>query len=853
MRVLVHCVKKAVPVILFFVMAASGFAQQGDEWYQGKPIKDIVFTGLRNVRAAELEGLMAPYIGRLFDDSVFWEIQGKLYALEYFDLISPSAVRADPSGSEVIIRFAVTERPVISRINFVGNAGLRRNELLDTISIKANDVVNQVKINVDEQAIVNKYLEKGYPDVRVRSEVQAAGESAVHLTFHITEGEKISISEFRFEGNAIFSSRTLRGQLSLKAKGLINDGAFQEAKLVADRAAIVQYYQERGYIDAEVIDVTREINRDAKGNNNLILTFRVYEGRMYTFGGVTFEGNLIFSTEQLAALVRSKPDETINARRVEADLQRVADLYYENGYIFNTINRQERKDPTSGVVAYHISIVERGRAHIENIYIRGNDKTRTEVILREIPLEPGDVFSRTKVMEAWRNLMNLQYFTMVMPETLPGSADSLMDLVFIVEEQPTIDLQFGVTFSGTADPESFPISGLVKWNDRNFRGTGNQLGAEANASPDTVNVSANYNHRWILGLPFSGGFDFTVQWAKRLAAMNNSPPFFHGDETYAYPDGFASYAEYVTASKLPPNEFLMDYNQWYLSLGFSTGYRWFTPVGNLSLGGGIRIGSIYNTYDGDIYRPFDPALREGNNDWTPKNSFYSTLSLDRRDLYYDPSNGYYLYERFGIYGILGDLEREHYLRSDTRAEMYFTLFDIPVTEKWNFKAVLAFHSGLSFVFKQPARFGDSLTPTIEDANKLAVDGMFTGRGWSNEYRVKGLTLWENWAELRFPIVPGLLAFDFFFDAAGVEGSEGIQGYYFGTNSEGKRNFTIDNMRFSFGGGLRFTMPQFPFRISLAKRFRTVDGVFTWMAGSIFQNSNRPGSGLDPVISFAIAY
>jgi len=60
------------------------------------------------------------------------------------------------------------------------------------------------------------------------------------------------------------------------------------------------------------------------------------------------------------------------------------------------------------------------------------------------------------------------------------------------------------------------------------------------------------------------------------------------------------------------------------------------------------------------------------------------------------------------------------------------------------------------------------------------------------------------------------------------------------------------MRFSFGGGLRFTMPQFPLRFSLAKRFRTYDGEFAWEPGSWFQTDN-PVSGLDPVISFAISY
>jgi len=847
MRAQFNLVKTVFFTLVLLCVSVPGFTQQ---WYEGKPIKDIVFTGLKHVKASELEGLMEPYKGRPFDELLFNEIQGKLYALEYFDLINTSAVPADFTRNEVILRFAVTERPMVSRINFVGNSGMRRTELNDTVMIRVNDVINQAKIHVDEQAIINKYLEKGYPDIKVRSETRVSGDSTIILTFFITEGEKIAIEEFRFEGNAIFSNRTLKGQLTLKAKTLINPGAFQESKLIADRAAITQYYHDRGYMDAEVIDVTREINKDAKGNNKLILTFKIYEGRIYTFGGITFGGNLIFSDEQLSALIRSKPGETINARRVEADLQSVADLYYENGYIFNTIGREERRDPAAGVISYYIPIVERGRAHIENIIIRGNVKTRTSVILREIPLEPGDVFSKTKVMEAWRNLMNLQYFTMVAPETPPGSADSLMDLVFVVEEQPTTDLQFGLTFSGSADPEAFPISGLIKWNDRNFRGTGNQLGAELNGTFDSASLALNYNQRWIFGMPLSGGFDFTVQWSERKAAMDNNPPFFHGDEEYAFPDGFASYAEYQSAGKLPPDDFLMGYRQWYLSFGFSTGYRWSTAAGNLFLGGGIRTGFILNNYDNAIYTPFDPALRDGNNRWTPKNSLWLTLSLDQRDLYYDPSKGYYLYERFGIYGLLGEPEREHYLRSDTKVEQYFTLLNAPITEKWSFKLVLALHSGITFIFKQPGRDADKLTPVMEDANKVSVDGMFTGRGWSGEYRNKGLILWENWMELRIPIVQGLLAWDFFFDAAGVETE---QGYYFGTNGAGKPNFTIENMRFSFGGGLRFTLPQFPFRLSLAKRFRVINGVIFWEQGALFRNADNPASGIDPVISFAISY
>jgi outer membrane protein insertion porin family len=825
-------------VVFGIVLAGFGFAQEPGEWYQGKPIKDIVFEGLRHVDAAELDGIVESYIGRLFNDDIFWELQGRLYALEYFELISPSAVPGDTSGSEVVIRFVVSERPIVSRINFAGNNNLRRAELMDVISLKVNDVANQLKLRIDELAITNKYLEKGFPDVKIRSETQNNPDATMTVTFFITEGDRITIDEFRFEGNTTFSDRTLRGQLSLKVKGLLNDGAFQEAKLVADRNALTQYYHDRGYIDAEVMDVVQDIRKDEKGNNNMSITFRIYEGRIYTFGGVSFEGNVIFPTEQLEALIYSRPGDTVNARRIEADLQRVSDLYYENGYIFNTINREENRNTPEGVISFAIHIVERGRAHIENIIVRGNKKTKDEVILREIPLEPGDIFSRTKVLDGLRNLYNLQYFSNVMPDMPPGSTDSLMDLVYNVEEQPTTDVQVGFTFSGSADPDTFPASFMLKLNDRNFLGYGNMVGAELDLAPDTQSLALEYTQRWILGLPLSGGFDFTVRHSQRSAAMDNNAPFYNGDEPYAYPDGFISYDDYLAKSKLPPSEYLMAYDQWSLSLGFSTGYRFSTFLGNLGVGGGVRTGLVRNSYDAGLFRPFDYTLREGNNNWTPATSFSLSVSLDQRDIYYDPSQGYYGIQRFGYYGILpGNIEREHYIRSDTKAEGFITLFNLPLLDNFSFKAVFGIHSGLSFIFPQ---FTYEV-PLIEDANKLAVDGMFVGRGWTGERLNRGLALWENWAEIRIPLAPGILALDLFFDA--VTKKETPQDFF--------ATLHWDDMLYSFGGGFRFTIPQFPFRFSFAKRFKTENGQIKWQGGPIGKG-NSPDSGIDFVISFALS-
>jgi outer membrane protein insertion porin family len=825
--------------LLLSLIATAAFAQE--EWYEGKPIKDIIFIGVEHTDLSDLEGITSQYKDKPCNFDAILALQDKLYALEYFDEVIANPVPYDNARTSVRIEITVQERPLITKIVFSGYHKVKTTDLKAVVSTKEDDVVNEIKLDRDLAAIRSKYVEKGFPSVRVRYEItdtkRGARKSGKIVTFYINEGDKLTIEAFVFEGNTLFSSKTLQGQLTSKVKSLANDGAYSDANIIQDRAALIKYYRDRGYMDVQVVDIAPIRRTDPKKENNILLTitFNIREGQQYRFGGVEIEGNEIFSTEELLSLVRSKQDEVINGTRLDTDLNRIAERYYENGYIFNTIDPQAVRN--NDVLSYKITIVERGRAHIESIVVRGNEKTKDEVILREIPMEPGDIFSRTKVMDAMRNLYNLQFFANVQPDMQPGSDENLMNLIFNVEEQPTMTVQAGLTFSGTADPNEFPVSGLFKWSDMNFMGMGNMFGVELNASTTIQSVSLDYTQRYAFGLPMSLGFDLTLQHAARKSATDNAAPYFYGDEDYAYPDGFDSYDDYYDASKIPPAEYLMDYTQWKLSLGVSTGYRWATPFGIYGLGGGVRIGAVVNTYDDDIYRPFDPTIRNRNNQITPANSIFANTYLDDRDIYYDPTKGFYVNQRFGFYGVF-PIEPEHYIRSDTKAEFFFTPINIEVTEKWSFMTTFGVHSGLSFLFPHP--FNDK--PIVENVNRLAIDGMFNARGWSGEYSKKGSALWENWVEMRIPIVPRVLALDFFFDVAEVQPDWAT--FWAGDNF-------VDNLRFSFGAGMRFTIPQFPLRLSFAKRFRVTDGAVEWQRGAIWTDNN-PNSGIDVVLSFAIA-
>ncbi|GAB1482857.1 hypothetical protein MASR2M78_16730 [Treponema sp.] len=86
-------------------------------------------------------------------------------------------------------------------------------------------------------------------------------------------------------------------------------------------------------VDAAVLDVVRESRKDDQGKNLLTIVFRIKEGRSYLFGGISFEGNEIFSVKQLSDLVYLKEGQILNGKRLEADFQRVLIQEGENGCV----------------------------------------------------------------------------------------------------------------------------------------------------------------------------------------------------------------------------------------------------------------------------------------------------------------------------------------------------------------------------------------------------------------------------------------------------------------------------------------------------------------------------------------
>jgi len=621
------------------------------------------------------------------------------------------------------------------------------------------------------------------------------------------------------------SLTTLKGELTIKEKGLFQAGQFNETQLEESRQAVELFYKKRGFIDATVIDVRRETTESEKDNTTrLTLTFIVKEGLRYMFGGLTFSGNTLYSPEQLGALVKLKVATVLDYERLIQDQSRIADMYFENGYIFNGFKLVENRDEEAGTIAFVLQIDEKPQAFIEDIIFKGNTKTQEFVMRRLVTLAPGDIFSKTKVLESLRNLYNTQYFSSIVPEYEQGSQELYVDLIVNVEEQSTASIQFGLTYTPSA---SFPIIGLVNWSDINFLGKGQTVALKTNLAIDSQDLTFSFSDEWLFGKRLSGAVDFSFTRRALQASQDSSGVIFpYG--TGAAPDPYNSYEEYLAAGRVIPTDSLMSYETWTFSLGYSSGYRFVTPIGTIGFVPGIVHEYGLTTYNDKLYRPFDPSISENLNTWLFSNSVYGRAYINDLDLWYDPSKGYYLSQRLSMTGWFENENGDHFIRSDTRLDAFMTLLNAPIFDSWSLKAVLGGHTKFSALMKQPWR--DDIE--VSASRNLIIDGTFVGRGWSSLSSYSGTALWDNWLELRVPVVPSVLSLDGFLSAAFVSTDSGLLDLSSGsaviTAGTGLADMALDNFAYSMGVGLRFIILQFPFRLYFAKQFVFDDAVgFKW--------------------------
>ncbi|MGH7524154.1 MAG: outer membrane protein assembly factor BamA [Gemmatimonadales bacterium] len=409
-----------------------------------------------------------------------------LYNTGQFDDVR---VRTGSVSGKFIVTIVVKERPLLLDWTVTGVAKLPRHDIDDLARLAKARPIDRAAVAHVRYQIDSAYHKSGYYSAHT-DVTETAVKDGVRLTFAVTEGSRVTISQVEVEGNSRFSDAQLVKVMDSKPEGFLwfRSGSYDERKLDRDiRDHLPAWYGQHGLIDMQVVKDT--LIPDEK-TGKAILRLAVEEGQVYQIGTISIVGNRRFSTEELGSLIPfAPPDQIGSGKTIGGAFDRTAwenattkanELYANNGYINGEVVTAEQSHRTladgTAVLDLRWRVVEGQPATINKIEILGNEVTHERIIREAIVLLPGELFNRERLIRSYQNIANLGFFQqpMPVPDVKPAANGVDVDVIFRVVEKHTGNINFGASvgqgtglggFLGLEEPNLFGRGkhGKLQW------------------------------------------------------------------------------------------------------------------------------------------------------------------------------------------------------------------------------------------------------------------------------------------------------------------------------------------------------------------------------------------------------
>lgn len=395
----------------------------------------------------------------------------RLWALRIFSDIQILIENKVKDGVYLLIK--VKEYPRLAKYELKGRDNVSESDIKKKISLTDGQILTPDDINRVKKNIKNLYEEEGYPFTEIKTETiiqDSTKPNQVNLIIIIEEGPRVKIKKIYFTGNKAFDDGDLISEFKDTKENkwwkFWSTPRFERKKFEADKNLLTQFYRKKGYLDAEILSDSTWYSEDKK---NIYIQINLREGEQYKIRTINWEGATVYSSETLnerlgflTGMIYDEEKFEKNLRGNE-DQSDVASLYLDNGYLrFNLDTEIKRVGNDSLDITIHI--YERNQFRIGHVDIKGNTKTRDNVIRRELYTRPGDYFSRALIIRSLRQLAQLNYFNpeRIRPDTRLVD-DETVDLVYEVEEKSSDNVNASIGYSG-----AFGVTGMLGFTINNF-------------------------------------------------------------------------------------------------------------------------------------------------------------------------------------------------------------------------------------------------------------------------------------------------------------------------------------------------------------------------------------------------
>lgn len=390
----------------------------------------------------------------------------------------------------------VEERPSIARLEIEGNDQIRDDDLLKALrsaGLAEGQIFNRAQLADIEQELVQQYFAQGKYDVAVQSTVSPLERNRVAVRIDIDEGPVAQIRDIHFVGNQAFTDQELRAAFELRPRRWWAPWSqrhrYARGRLASDLESLRRYYQDRGYLEFTITSTQVSISTDRE---DVFITINMDEGEQYEVGSVQVRGEMVVPAEELYEQIEIGTGQLYSRSRVDEGVQGITSRLAEDGYAFAEVNVRPIVHEQERVVDLVYYVDPGSKVYVRNINITGNQRTKDEVIRRELRQLEGGPLSSESLRQSKTRLNRLGFFSRVNLDTprVPGT-DDRVDVDVSVEERMTGQLQAGI---GYGDIQGMLVN--FSLSQDNVAGTGDRLSMAINSSQVSNVFDISYTDRF---------------------------------------------------------------------------------------------------------------------------------------------------------------------------------------------------------------------------------------------------------------------------------------------------------------------------------------------------------------------
>jgi outer membrane protein insertion porin family len=373
----------------------------GSLFAAGEVIYDIRVVGNRNIDSSLILSAISLRAGDVLDPE---EAAKSIKTLNNLSTFKSVQIDTEPYRTGVNLIITVSEYPIVQDVTYEGFSAVKKDKIDELVTVRKGSYWSPQLQAELVRKLKKEYYSKGYQNVSITVQEKPAADNRVDLTITADEGKKVAIKSIRFVGNDRIDEKKLLKRMKTKASSLFRSGRFEQEKFEADLVNIVSFYQKNGFIDARIL----EWQLTPVDETSLRLTISVEEGVEYKFGTLSVSGNSQFTSETILSRFSLQQGEPFDQEKFNSQLGKVYSLYYEEGYIYVSIDTENQRE--GDLLNINLKITENTRAKIRQINIAGNRRTKEKVIRRQLEIAPGDYFRHSQVLLSQQNIYNLGFF-----------------------------------------------------------------------------------------------------------------------------------------------------------------------------------------------------------------------------------------------------------------------------------------------------------------------------------------------------------------------------------------------------------------------------------------------------------